>query len=495
MSFASIALTIDLFGINVALPDIGRDLGLSDTQLQWVVTAYYLGLAAPLAAAGRIGDLFGRRRMLVMGTLVFAVGSLLAAVSETGDVLVVARLVAGIGAAFVTALSLTLVSDAFHDERRAVAIGTWSGIGALGAAAGPLIAGVVTQQLGWRWIFWLNLPFSVVTIAVTLLVVAESRDPDKAGVDVLGIVLSIAALGFITFGLVEGPNFGWTSPWVVGILVLGVALLAAFVVVEVHRDDPIVDLGWLVRPPAAGDALTAIGGNAAFAAVMFFVTLYYQEVRGRGPIATGIVFLAMTIPLGIMSPFVGRALRRFAPEVLLGVGMLVLAASAGLFLFVTETSTVLVLLAALAVSGVGQAIVFNVSNIEAVGSVPVARSGMAAGVVSSVRQVGSLLGLAATGAAFAAASVGSLLTGNATAADGAEFLDGFHAAMVALLVICLAGAVAAPLAHRRRLTPGQRDDGGSGSSLAGSGAFLTGSGTSLTGTSNRSRTSSSGTSL
>ncbi len=189
MSFASIALTIDLFGINVALPDIGKDLGLSDTALQWVVTAYYLGLAAPLAAAGRIGDLFGRRRLLVLGTLVFAMGSVLAAVAESGGLLVASRLVAGVGAAFVTALSLTLVSDAFHDERRAVAIGTWSGIGALGAAAGPLIAGVVTEQLGWRWIFWINLPFSIVTIAVTLLVVAESRDPDKAGLDVPGIVL------------------------------------------------------------------------------------------------------------------------------------------------------------------------------------------------------------------------------------------------------------------------------------------------------------------
>jgi EmrB/QacA subfamily drug resistance transporter len=453
MSFASIALTIDLFGINVALPDIGKDLGLSDTALQWVVTAYYLGLAAPLAAAGRIGDLFGRRRLLVMGTLVFASGSVLAAVAESGGVLVVSRLVAGVGAAFVTALSLTLVSDAFHDERRAVAIGTWSGIGALGAAAGPLIAGVVTQQLGWRWIFWINLPFSIVTIAVTLLVVSESRDPDKGGLDVAGIVLSIAALGFVTFGLVEGPNLGWTSPPVIATLLIAAALLVAFVVVEQRTDDPMVELGWLVRPPAVGDALTAVCGNAAFAAVMFFVTLYYQEVRGFGPIATGIVFLAMTIPLGIMSPFAGRALRHVAPEVLLGVGMLVLAGSAGLFLLVTDSSTVLVLLAALAVSGIGQAIVFNVSNIEAVGSVPVARSGMAAGVVSSVRQVGSLVGLAATSAAFAAASSGSLLTGNASPGDDADFLDGFHAAMVALLITCVLGAFAAPFAHRRRSAP------------------------------------------
>ncbi len=181
-------------------------------------------------------------------------------------------------------------------------------------------------------------------------------------------------------------------------------------IVELRSADPMVELGWLVRPPAVGDAITAVCGNATFAAVMFFVTLYYQEVRGFGPIATGMVFLAMTIPLGIMSPFAGRALRHVAPEVLLGVGMLVLAGSAGLFLLVTDSSSLLVLLAALAVSGVGQAVVFNVSNIEAVGSVPIARSGMAAGVVSAVRQMGSLVGLAATSAAFAAASAGSLLT-------------------------------------------------------------------------------------
>ena len=483
MSFATIALTVDLFGLNVALPEIGRELDLSDAQLQWVVTAYYLGLAAPLVAAGRIGDLFGRRRALLVGMLLFGTGSTIAALAESGATLAVARGVAGIGAAFVTALSLTLVSDAFRDERRAVAVGTWSGIGALGAAAGPLIAGVVTQQLGWRWIFWINIPFTIVTVVATYLVVPESRDPDRRRLDVPGVVLATAALGLLTFGLVEGPDEGWSSASVIAALVVGVALIVVFAVVELRIDDPLVDLHWLVRPPAAGDSLAAFAGNAAFASVMFFVTLYYQEVRGEGPIATGVVFLAMTIPLGIMSPLSGRALRYIAPEVLLGVGMLVLAGSAGLFLLVDTDSGVWVLLAALVVSGIGQAFVFNVSNIEAVGSVPIARSGMAAGMVSGVRQVGSLVGLAATGAAFAAASTASLLAGSANAGETSDFLDGFRAAMAALLVICLVGALAAPLA-RRRGAPAvdQRADAG-------------GPSTSLTGTLNRSRASSSPKSL
>ncbi len=449
MSAASIALAIDLFGINVALPTIAGDLGLSETELQWVVSVYYLALAAPLVAAGRLGDIFGRRKVLVVGAATAAAGSLLAALATSGEMLIGARAISGVGAAFVTALSLSIVSEAFPAARRGFAIGLWSGVGAVGAAAGPLVGGIVTQALGWRWLFAIDVPIALGAIVVTLLVVQESRDPHAGRVDLAGVVLVTAGLGLVAFGLLQGPDVGWDRPGVVLALVGGVVALAAFAVRELRARDPLVDMRWLRRRPALGTGIVAMAGNAAFATVMLYLTLYFQGLQGFGPIETGIAFLAFTIPLGFGSPVAGALTNRAPAARVMAGGMVLLAAGAGVLAMLTTDAPIAWAYLGLALSGVGQAAVFNVTNIEDVSSVSLARTGMAAGVVSGVRQVGSLLGLAIAGAVFVAAGGVSLVTGG-FAGTPSDFADGLHGAMLATVVWCVLGALATPWARAPR---------------------------------------------
>jgi MFS family permease len=221
MAAASIMLTIDLYGVNVALPSIATDLGMTDQALQWVPSIYFLMLAAPLVAAGRLGDVFGHRRVILIGAAIVGLGSLGAALAPDGAVLLGARALSGLGAALVTALSLAIVSDAFGRDRRAVAIGVWTGAGAVGAAAGPLVGGIVTQTIGWRWLFGLGVPIAVATFVVTRWAVTEHRDEDAQGVDVAGVVLVTAAFGLISYALLESPVTGWGEPSNVAALVAG----------------------------------------------------------------------------------------------------------------------------------------------------------------------------------------------------------------------------------------------------------------------------------
>jgi EmrB/QacA subfamily drug resistance transporter len=446
MSAATVVLTIDLFGVNVALPTIAADLDLSNAALQWVVSIYYLALAAPLIAAGRIGDILGRRRMLLVGAALASIGSLTAALAPDGAVLIAARGVSGVGAAFVTALSLSIVSDAFPAARRGIAIGIWSAVGAIGAAAGPLVGGVVTETLGWRWLFAIDVPVALAAMVVTVLVVRESRDPGAHGVDLAGVVLATVGLGLLSFGLLQGPDAGWGSPGVVLAFIGAAAGLAAFVVVELRVAEPLVDLGWLRRPPASGTGAVALAGNAAFATVMLYLTLYFQGVRGDGPIETGIAFLAFTIPMALGSPLAGTLATHAPVRLTMAGGLVLVLGGAACFATITVESDATLAYLGLALSGVGQAIVFNVTNIADVSSVSRARSGMAAGVVSGVRQIGSLLGLAVAGAAFAAAG-GTVLASGAIGGSAAGFVDGLRAAMIVTIVFCVAGLAAVPWAR------------------------------------------------
>jgi MFS family permease len=364
-------------------------------------------------------------------------------------VLIAARGVSGVGAAFVTALSLSIVSDPFPPERRGVAIGIWSAVGAVGAAAGPLVGGLVTETLGWRWLFAIDVPVALVAMVVTVVVVQESRDPSAHGVDVAGLVLATAGFGLLSFGLLQGPDVGWGSASVVVALVGAVVALVAFVVVELRIAEPLVDLSWLRRPPASGTGVVAWSGNAAFATVMLYLTLYFQGLRGEGPIETGIAFLAFTIPMALGSPLAG-ALATHAPlRPTMAGGLVLLLGGAACFASIGVDTSAVVAYVGLALSGVGQAIVFNVTNIADVSSVSTARTGMAAGVVSGVRQVGSLVGLAAAGAAFAAAG-GTVLVTGALGGTPDEFIDGLRAAMIVTMAFCVVGLLAVPWTRATR---------------------------------------------
>ncbi len=440
MSAASIMLTIDLFGVNVALPRIASDLNLSDEVLQWVPSIYFLMLAAPLVAAGRLGDVFGHRRVMLIGAAVVAVGSAGAALAPDGGVLLGARAVSGIGAALVTALSLPIVSEAFGIDRRALAIGVWSGAGAIGAAAGPLVGGLVTETIGWRWLFAIGVPVALATIAVTLWAVAESHDPDARGVDLPGVVLVTSGFGFVAYALLEGPVSGWSAPLTVLAFVAGAAALLAFVVVETRATDPLLELGWLRRPPVAGASIVAFCANAAFATVMLYLTLYFQALRGDGPITTGLAFLAFTVPLAVGSPVAGALAARVPGAALMFWGMALLGVGTAALVFISASTPMWLAWVGLGLNGAGQAIVFNVTNIVTIASVEEGRDGMAAGTISGIRQSGSLLGLAVAGAAFTAAGGATSLAAPGPPPSG--FTDGIQAAMVVALGFCVVGMAA-----------------------------------------------------
>jgi MFS family permease len=441
MSAASIMLTIDLYGVNVALPSMATDLGLTDQALQWVPSIYFLMLAAPLVAAGRLGDVFGHRRVVILGAVVVGVGSAGAALAPDGAVLLGARAVSGLGAALVTALSLPIVSEAFGKDRRAVAIGVWSGVGAVGAAAGPLVGGLVTETIGWRWLFGLGVPIAVATVVITRWAVKEHRDEDAHQVDALGVVLVTGAFALIAYALLEAPVSGWTEPVNVAAFVAGAAGLVAFGVVETRVAHPLLDLGWLRRPPVSGASAAAFCANAAFATVMLYLTLYFQALRGDSPITTGLAFLAFTVPLAAGSLLTGALANHRSKAALTFAGMALLAAGTAVLAFIDRDSAAWIVWLGLALNGVGQAVAFNVTNIVAITSVDDSSDGMAAGAISGIRQTGSLFGLAVAGAAFTAAGGVTSLATSGSAPPG--LVDGIHAAMAVTVVFCVVGALAA----------------------------------------------------
>jgi EmrB/QacA subfamily drug resistance transporter len=401
MSVANVVIALDFLGLTVVLPVIGRDLGGSNGTLEWIVNAYMLALAAPLVAAGRLGDLFGRRRVMTIGAAVFAVGSLVAGLAPGTGVLIAARAVQGLGAALVTATSLSIVSDAFPPERRGTAIGVWSATGAIGSAIGPLVAGFVATALSWRWLFLLNAPLAAFAVVLALATVRESRDETAPRhLDVAGLLTVTGGLALLVYGLVEGPVSGWSSPGVVLALAGAVLLLGTFVAVERRDRAPLVDLALFRGRAYVGTASVAFVANLAFASAMFFLTLYFQEVRDLTPAATGVAFLAFTVPLAVTSPLAGWSVRRVSPAALMAFGLAVLVASFLVLGAIDVDSGLALSLVGLFLAGIGQAFAFNVSDVAGMDAVAPEKAGLASGVISGARQVGSLFGLAAAGAVF-----------------------------------------------------------------------------------------------
>ncbi len=435
MSLANVALTVDFFGLNVLLPHIRADLGGSDATLLWIANSYMLALAACLLAGGRLGDIFGRKRVALVGLGLFACASVVCATSQSTGMLILGRSMQGLGAALVTATSLSIVSDAFDGAGRATAIGIWSATGAVGSAIGPLVAGVVADVWSWRGFFVLSLPLTLAAAVLTVRGVSESRDPTVSGrLDVAGLVTVTGGLVLLVYGLLEGPNSGWDHPEVVAALVVGLGLLVAFVVVERRADAPLVDLHIFESRPFAAAAGVGWFANFGFAAAMFYLALYLQEVQHRSSAASGVILLAFTIPLALTARAIGRLLALENATRLMAVGMALLAVSFACFAALGVDDQLALVLTGLVLSGFGQGLAFNVSNIAAMGAVTTDKAGVASGAISAVRQLGSLFGLAITGAVFGAASK--------TAPAGASTAVAFvHALRPTMLFVAIATAL------------------------------------------------------
>jgi EmrB/QacA subfamily drug resistance transporter len=399
-------LVLDITIVNVALPDIGRDFKSTLSGLQWVIDAYALVLAAGLLTAGSLADRLGRRRVYAAGTAVFTLGSLLCGLATGTVFLVTARIVQGIGGTVVFATSLALLGNAFRGRERGVAFGVYGAILGLAAAVGPVLGGLLTSGISWRWIFFVNLPVGIATIAVTLGKVDESRDPQAARLDWPGLVTFTGALGLLVYGLIRSAG-GWNQPGVYGSVAGAGALLAAFIVVEGTRARPMLDLALFRKPTFAGGLIAAFGLNASIYSVFTYLVLYLQQQLGYSAAETGIRFLALTGAMFLSSTIVGRLSQVVPARLMIGAGFVLVGAGIAAMHGVTAVSGWTHLLPGMIIAGAGTGLVTVPLASTAVGVVDIARAGMASGINSTFRQVGLATGIALLGAVFTARLAGA----------------------------------------------------------------------------------------
>lgn len=403
MSGIMILLTLDFFGLTVALPQIGKDLDASTETLAWAVNAYLLAFVSPMVAVGRLADIVGRRKVALVGVVLFVTGSIACGVASSDLFLIGARLVQGLGGGVIFTTSLSIVNNAFPPEERPKALGIWSGVGLIGSAVGPMVAGLLTQLASWRWFFFLNVPIGIGVIALSLAVVQESRDETyQGGIDWAGF--ATLTLGFVPliFGLQQGAQAGWSSPEVVVPIVAGVLILVAFVLIELRttRHPPLVEFSLFRDARFTGASAVAFLGNWQFGAILFFLTLFLQEILLKSPISAGLIFLTFSVPLVVLSPVGGRLVPRFGSQRLMSLGMLLVGAGMLVFAFLDAGSGVGVVVVGLVVAGLGQGFAYNLSNTAGMEAMPDEKAGIASGVLQTARLMGIVIGLALSVALF-----------------------------------------------------------------------------------------------
>ena len=397
---ATFMLLLDITVVNVALPDIQQSLHSTFSDIQWVVDAYSLTLAAFLLTAGVVGDMFGRREVFAVGLGVFSVASLTCGLSTTSLMLNLSRAAQGVGGAIMFATSLALIAAAFTGKERGTAFGIYGAVLGGAVAVGPLVGGAITSGIGWRWIFFVNVPIGVLAIAITLAKIQESRDPNHRRVDWIGFVSFSSALFMLVFALIRGNDDGWSSTLIVGLLVGAAVLLTVFLVAEWRQSDPMLDLTLFKRPAMCGVSLTAFTLSASIFALFLYLTLYIQDDLGYGPLAAGVRFLPLTVLAFIVAPIAGKLTVRIHSRYLLGTGLLLIAVGCALMATTKADSSWTVLLPGFIVAGIGIGTVNPVLASSAISVVPPERSGMASGANSTFRQVGIATGIAGLGSIF-----------------------------------------------------------------------------------------------
>ena len=394
-------LLLDITIVNVALPDIQRAFAASLTDLQWVISAYALTLAAFLLTAGSLADRFGRRRLFAIGLVAFTAGSLACGLATGPLFLVLARAAQGVGGAVMFATSLALLADAFRGRERGVAFGVFGAVTGVAVAVGPVLGGAITSGLSWRWIFFVNLPIGALALAVTLLRVGESRDPDAGRLDLAGFATFSLGLAGLVFGLIRSTSDGWGSASVLAPLAASAVLLVAFGVVERRQRRPMLDLGLLRVPTFNGGLAAAWAISASLFSLLTYLIIYVQNILGLSAVGAGVRFLPLTGALFLTAGVAGRLTSHVPRRLLIGPGFALIGVGLLLMRGLTVSSVWTHLLAGMVISGVGAGLV-NVPLVStAVGVVEPARAGMASGINSTARQIGVATGVAGLGTIFA----------------------------------------------------------------------------------------------
>ncbi|MEU1401848.1 MFS transporter [Streptomyces sp. NPDC005728] len=390
-------VSLDNTVLNVALPSMQRDLHATTSGLQWTIDAYTLVLASLLMLAGSTADRLGRRKVFIAGLVVFSIGSLLCSLAPNLELLVVFRMVQAVGGSMLNPVAMSIITNTFTDVReRARAIGVWGAVVGISMAAGPLVGGLLVESVGWRSIFWINLPVGLAAVLLTLRFVPESRAPRARRPDPVGQVLVIALFGSLTYAIIEAPDSGPGT--VLPFAVVACAALLGLVRYELRRDDPLIDLRFFRSAPLSGATLIAISAFGALGGFLFLSTLYLQNVRGLDALHAGLWMLPLAAPTFLCAPLSGRLVGSRGPRLPLLVAGTAMTASGALFAaFEAETSNAM-LFAGYVLFGIGFGFVNAPITNTAVSGMPRAQAGVAAAVASTSRQLGQTLGVAVVGA-------------------------------------------------------------------------------------------------
>ena len=436
VSFGLFMIMLDNTVVNVALPSIQRELGVGLSELEWIVTGYALAFGALMLTGGKLADLFGRRLVFVVGLAIFTLASLACGLAGSGDVLIAARIVQGVGAALMNPATLSIIAATFPPHQRGMAIGIWAGVSGLALALGPLVGGLITEHVNWNWIFFVNVPVGIAAIAASLLVIRESRDESEVQrLDFPGLATSAIGLFALTYGLIEANTHGWTSTRILVSFTVAVVALVGFVLLERHQRVPMLDLSLFRSGTFAGANLVVLLVALAMFGVFFFVSLYMQNLLGFSPVQAGAAFLPMTILVILIAPVAGRASDRIGSRWLMTAGMTLLGIQLLYFSQLSAASTFWNLLPGMLVGGLGMALTMTPSAAAAMRALPVDKSGVGSAVLNAFRQVGGSIGIALMGAIMA-----HEIAGRRTPE---AFMDGFSLSLMFAAGIAFAGAVVA----------------------------------------------------
>jgi EmrB/QacA subfamily drug resistance transporter len=449
VAFALFMIMLDNTIVNVALPSIGRGLEMGVSELEWVVNGYTLSFAVFMLTGGRLADLYGRRLIFDTGLIVFTTSSLACGLAPSADVLIAARSFQGVGAALMMPATLSIISAAFPPSERGTAIGIWAGIAGSALAIGPLLGGLLTEHLGWSWIFFVNVPVGLMAFVASLLFIVESRSGEKEQrLDLPGLVTSAAGLLALVYALIEGNRYGWSSPRILGLLIASGALLTTFILVELLSKRPMLDLRLFGNRTFSGANIAALLVSLAMFGIFFFVSLYMQNILGYSPVHAGVVFLPMTFLVVVTAPLAGKATDLIGARWPITIGMLLLAAALWSFSTLGVEGTFLEMLPGMLIGGVGMGLAMGPMTTAALSTVPVDRAGVASGVVTTSRQVGGSLGVALMGAIVAAAET----VPSTDPRFALQFVEGFQNALEFGAAIALAGALLSAILVRREPT-------------------------------------------
>ncbi|HEX3947518.1 MAG TPA: MFS transporter [Acidimicrobiales bacterium] len=397
MSLAQGMILLDVTIVDVALPSVQRGLHMSAGRLEWVVSAYALALAALIPLGGALGDRFGRRRCFLFGMAVFTLGSAGCALATVDLQLIAFRAVQGMGGAMMSSLTLSILVEATPEDDRPAAIGTWTAIAGLGFMVGPIVGGLLLSLFGWSSVFWVNVPLGVLGVVLTLGAVAESKDPSGRHLDLPGAVLASAGLFMVTFGLVESADRSWGSSVVLGSILAGAAVLAAFFWWEHRTVSPMIPPAMLRQHSFAVGNVVMLVGFLALTGMFFFVTLYFQNLEGWSALKTGVSWLALGVPFLFVAQSSGKLTRRFAPGVVIATGCAVAAVGIGGLSFLTAAMPIGLVLVWYACIAAGFGLLSPAASTVVMSSVEGGASGIASGILNTSRQVGTSVGLAVLG--------------------------------------------------------------------------------------------------